>query len=181
MIKNSVAKPYAQALFDISREENKYREYYDELNRFSSLLKENPDLKEFFANPIFDRDEKKAVVTEVLKRTDVSATIANFLRLLVDKGRISILDDIEEHYRELIDQVLKKVRIDIKTAFPLTDGLYADLKKTLEEMTGKAVEMSIHEDPLLLGGIVVKIGDTLYDGSIRSQLNHIRELLREGK
>jgi len=69
--------------------------------------------------------------------------------------------------------------VSVGTAFPLSDGLVAEIKKTMEGLTKKQVEMVIEEDPLLLGGIVVKIGDTLYDGSVKAQLNKIRELLGE--
>ncbi len=181
MITSGIAKRYSQALFDIAREEKKYQTYYDELKQFSSILDENVNLKEFFANPVFDCDEKKAVIAEVLKKTEISNTIVNFLKLLVDKGRISHLYEIKDSYEDLMDDVLKKARITVKTAFPLTGDLSGKLKKTLEGITGKEVEMIIEEDRSLLGGIIVKIGDTLYDGSIKSQLNDIRELLREEK
>ena len=181
MITSGIAKRYAQALFDIAEEEKKYEDYYKELKQFSTIIRENANLHDFFANPVFDRDEKKAVVEEVLKMTGVSATTANFLKLLVDKGRISHIQEIEEYYEGLMDAVLKKARVQVKTAFPLKSDAEADLKKKLEGITGKEVEMIVEEDPSLIGGIVVKIGDTLYDGSIKSQLNNIRELLREEK
>ena len=181
MITSGIAKRYAQALFDIAKEENRYQDYYDELKKFSAILNENDNLREFFANPVFDRDEKKAVIAEVLKKTGVSATTSNFLKLLVDKGRISQLSEIEESYEAMMDDVLKKARIQVKTAYPLNGDLSSGLKKALEQITGKEVEIMIEEDRSLIGGIVVKIGDTLYDGSIKSQLNNIRELLREEK
>ncbi len=78
-----------------------------------------------------------------------------------------------------MDEALKKVRVQVKTAFPLSVELSGGLAKSLENLTGKQVEMTVEEDPSLLGGIVVKVGDTLYDGSIKSQLNNIRNLLGE--
>jgi F-type H+-transporting ATPase subunit delta len=91
------------------------------------------------------------------------------------------LGEIESCYEQLMDSVLKKARVVVKTAFALSDDIKSDLKKKLEEITGKDIEMNIEEDRSLMGGIVVKIGDTLYDGSIKAQLNNIRELLREEK
>ncbi len=181
MITSGIAKRYAQALFDIAEEENKYQAYYNELKQFSAIIRENGNLHDFFANPVFDRHEKKAVIGEVLKKTGISATTSNFLKLLVDKGRIAHIQEIEEYYEELMDSVLKKARVQVKTAFPLKPDAAADLKKKLEGITGKEVEMMVEEDRSLIGGMVVKIGDTLYDGSIKSQLNNIRELLREEK
>ena len=181
MITSEIAKRYAQALFDIAAEENKYEEYYRELKQFSAVLKDNESLNEFFANPVFDRDEKKAVLEEILVKTAMTSITSNFLKLLVSKGRIGHIEEIKDCFEELMDGVLKKVRVLVKSAFPVNDDLKSSLRRKLEELTKKDVEMIIEEDRSLIGGIVVKIGDTLYDGSIKSQLNTIRELLREEK
>jgi len=114
-----------------------------------------------------------------LDKLGITGVVANFLKLLVDKGRINILEDILNAYQHLMDQALNKARVSVKTAYPLSDDLVAEVKKTLEGLTKKRVEMAIEEDPSLLGGIVVKIGDTVYDGSVKAQLNKIRELLGE--
>jgi F-type H+-transporting ATPase subunit delta len=179
LISSSIAKRYARAFFEIAGEEKRYEEYYRELGRFSAILKENKNLVEFLANPIFDQRSKKKVVASVLAKIQISQLTANFLKLLVDKRRIGILSDIESCYRELMDNTLKQVRVTVKTAFPLPGRLSAQLRAGLEGLTGKQVEMTVLEDSSLLGGIVVRVGDTLYDGSIRSQLNNIRNLLGE--
>jgi len=179
VISSNIAKRYARAFFDIAGEEQRYEEFYRELVRFSKLLRDNKDLSEFLVNPIFDRHDKKAVLESVLARVQVSPLTANFLKLLVDKRRIGIIADIEGCYRELMDTTLNRVRVTVRTAFPLTGGLSAGLQKGLEEMTGKQVEMTVLEDQTLIGGIVVQVGDRLYDGSIRTQLNTMRNLLGE--
>lgn len=179
MISSNIAKRYARAFFKIAGEEGRYDDYARELGRFSTLLRESKKLGEFLANPVFARPDKKAVVEALLAKLAVSALTANFLKLLVDKRRIGILPDIEGCYRDLVDNALRKVRVTVKTAFPLTGELSLRLQKGLEGMTGRQVEMTIHEDPTLLGGIVIRIGDTLYDGSISTQLGNIRNLLGE--
>jgi F-type H+-transporting ATPase subunit delta len=179
VISSNIAKRYARAFFEIAGGEKRYEEFYHELGLFSAVLKENKSLSEFLANPIFAQPDKKAVVESVLEKIRVSPLTANFLKLLVDKRRMGILSDIEGCYRELMDNALKKVRVTVKTAFPLTDELSDRLQKGLEGLTGREVVMSVLEDPSLLGGIVVRVGDTLYDGSIRTQLNNIRNLLGE--
>ena len=176
---SDIAKRYSQALFGIAEEEKNYGKYFDDLMKFSVVLKENENLREFLFNPVFDRDDKKAVVTDVLQKIGITEISANFLKLLVDKGRISILEDVVNAYQQLMDQALNKARVNVKTAFPLSNDLVAEVKKAMEGLTRKQVEMVIEEDPSLLGGIVVKIGDTLYDGSIKAQLNKIRGLLGE--
>ena len=179
MIGSDIAKRYARAFFEIAAEEALYEKYYDELNKFSGIIKESADLKEFLANPVFDQADKKAVVATLLQKIQLSPITMNFLNLLVDKGRIDILPDIEHCYRVYMDDTLKRVRVSVHTAFPLSAELKGMLQKKLEELTGKQVDMSIAEDASLLGGIVVRVGDTLYDGSIRAQLNNINNLLGE--
>jgi len=179
LISSNIAKRYARAFFAIAAKEKRYEEFSQELSRFSAILKENKNLSEFLANPVFDQPDKKAVLESVLEKIRISPMTANFLKLLVDKRRIGILSDIEGCYRELMDTALKKVRVHVKTAFPLTGELSDRLQMGLEGLTGRKVEMTVLEDPALLGGIVVRVGDTLYDGSIRTQLNNIRNLLGE--
>ncbi len=179
MISSNIAKRYARAFFEIAGEEKRFEEYYQELRGFSTVLQENRNPSEFLANPVFDQTDKKAVLESVLEKTPVSELTANFLKLLVDKRRIGILSSIEGSYRELMDNTLKKARVTVSTAFPLTGELSARLQKALEGLTGREVEMTVSEDPSLLGGIVVRVGDTLYDGSIKTQLNNMRNLLGE--
>ncbi len=179
MIGTDIAKRYARALFDIAREENTIEAIYDELKGFSSLLAQSADLAEFFANPVFDSSDKAAVMKDILEKVKMSSTTSNFLKLLVDKRRIDALGQIEECYRKYMDDVLNNVRVDVKTAFPLSNKLSARIKEQMEGMTGKNVEMVVDEDPSLLGGVVIGVGDTLYDGSVRAQLNSIRELIKE--
>ena len=179
MIASDIAKRYARALFEITREDNSFRKTHEELNTLSSMLEENDNLKEFFENPIFDQSDKKAVVEQLLGKVDVSLTTSNFLKLLVDKRRMDLLTEIEQCYRELIDGALNKLRVEVRTAFGLSDELTGEIGKHLAELTGKNIEMIVNEDPALLGGIVVGIGDTIYDGSIRAQLKSMRELIRE--
>ena len=179
MIGSDIAKRYARALFDIAREDDAIEAIYGELEGFCSLLAENADLAEFFANPVFDSSDKTAVIGEILKKVKASVTTSNFLKLLVEKRRIDALGQIEECYRRYMDDVLGKVRVNVKTAFPLSSELSEKTMKQMEGLTGKSIEMVVDEDPSLLGGVVIGVGDTLYDGSVRAQLNSIRELIKE--
>lgn len=177
MTASGIAKRYARAFFEIAKEDNQFEKYYDELKIFASLLEENKNLKEFLSNPIFDRADKKAVIEAALQRISISSMTVNFLKLLTDKQRMGIFSDIVSCYREFMDHALRKVRVDVKTAFPLSVKLTKNLQKGLEELTGKKVEMTVGEDASLVGGIVVRVGDTLYDGSVKTQLDNIRNLL----
>jgi F-type H+-transporting ATPase subunit delta len=179
LISSDLAKRYARAFFDIAVEEGKIEDYGRELAAFASLIVQNKALQEFLANPIFELKSKKNVIEELLGRTQISGRTANFLRLLVDKQRINFLGEIENAYREFMDKSLKKVRVSVKTPYPLTSELEGALKQRVAEMTGKEVEMTVEDDASLIGGLIVRVGDTMYDGSIKTQLGNIRKLLGE--
>lgn len=180
MISN-ISKRYARAFFDIAQEEKKIEQYYTELKQFSSIMMKDKGLSQFLANPVFEQGAKKEVVEKIISRLKLSAMTVNFLKLLVDKKRIDLLPDVESCYRQLMDEALKKVRVHIKTAFLLSDDLRGFIGASLEKSTGKQVEMTVEHDPTLLGGVVIGVGDTLYDGSIKNQLNSMRNLLGEAR
>lgn len=180
MISN-ISKRYARAFFDIAAEENKLENYYNELMQFSTFITQDKTLREFLANPIFEQEVKKNVVEKIIGKLPLSAMTINFLKLLVDKKRIEVLPDITTCYRQMMDEVLKKISVNLKTAFPLSAEMQAYISSSLEKLTGRQVEMTVEKDPALLGGIVIGVGDTLYDGSIKNQLNNMRNLLGEAR
>ena len=180
MISN-ISKRYARAFFDIAKEEKQIEPYYDELDQFASLISQNKSLKDFLANPIFEQAAKKGVVEKLIVKFKLSGMTVNFIRLLVDKNRIDILGEIVVGYRQMMDETLKKVRVNVKTAYALSDDLRSLISASLEQSLGKKVDMTVEEDPTLLGGVVIGVGDTLYDGSIKSQLNNMRNLLGEAR
>lgn len=180
MISN-ISKRYARAFFEIAATEKNLERYYTELNKFSSIIAQNKALGEFLSNPIFEQENKKAVVKTIISKLRFSDMTVNFLKLLVDKRRIDALPDIEACYRQLMDEALKKVRVNVKTAFPLSSKMQNYINANMEKITGRKVEMTVEIDPGLLGGIVIGVGDTLYDGSVKSQLNNMRNLLGEAR
>ena len=180
MISN-ISKRYARAFFEIANEQKQIEPYYLELNQFASIVAENKSLKDFLANPIFEQASKKGVVDSLISKLKLSGMTVSFLRLLVDKKRIDIVEDIVVCYRQFMDETLRKVRVNVKTAFPLSDEMRAFIGASLEKSLGKKVEMTVEEDSTLLGGVVIGVGDTLYDGSIKNQLNNMRNLLGEAR
>ncbi|HOX15559.1 MAG TPA: ATP synthase F1 subunit delta [Smithellaceae bacterium] len=180
MISN-ISKRYARAFFEIAGEEKKLEQYYNELSQFSSIVAENKDLGGFLANPIFDEEAKKKVLEKIIGKLSLSKMTINFLNLLIDKKRIDVLPDIETCYRQLMDETLQKVRVTLKTAFPLSGEMQDYITSNLKKMTGQAVEVTVESDKSLLGGILIGVGDTLYDGSIKNQLNNMRNLLGEAR
>lgn len=180
MISN-ISKRYARAFFEIATEEKQLEHYYEELNQFALIISQNKALSDFLANPVFEQGSKKGVVESIIGKLQLSGMTISFLKLLVDKKRIDILHDIVICYRQLMDEVLKKVRVNVKTAFPLSGKMQDYINSSLEKLTGRQVELFIENDPNLLGGIIIGVGDTLYDGSIKNQLNNMRNLLGEAR
>jgi len=178
---SNISKRYARAFFEIAKEEKQIELYYNELDQFASVISQNKSLKDFLANPVFEQAAKKGVVEGVIAKLKLSGMTVSFLRLLVDKKRIDILEDIVVCYCQLMDEALKKVRVNVKTAFALSDELRSLISANLEKALGKTVDMTVEQDPTLLGGVVIGVGDTLYDGSIKNQLNNMRNLLGEAR
>ena len=180
MISN-ISKRYARAFFEIAGEEKKLEQYYNELSQFSSVMSENKDLGGFLANPVFEQDVKKKVLEKIIGKMTLSPMTVNFLKLLVDKNRIDVLPDIDTCYRLMMDEALQKTRVTVKTAFPLSADMQKYIMSNLKKLTGREAEVTVEDDKSLLGGIVIGVGDTLYDGSIKNQLNNMRNLLGEAR
>jgi F-type H+-transporting ATPase subunit delta len=178
---SNISRRYARAFIEIATEEKQIEPYYNELNQFALIVSQNKSLSDFLANPVFELASKKGVVDSVIAKLKLSGMTISFLRLLVDKKRIDIINDIVICYRQLMDETLKKVSVNVKTAFALSDELRSSINSGLEKAIGKTVEMTVEEDPTLLGGVVITVGDTLYDGSIKNQLNNMRNLLGEAR
>lgn len=180
MISN-ISRRYARAFFEIATEQKQIELYYNELNQFASIISQNKSLSDFLANPVFEQVSKKGIVESIIAKLKLSDMTISFLKLLVDKKRIDVLNDIVTCYRQLMDETLKRVSVNVKTAFALSDELRSSISLSLEKAIGKKVEMTVEEDPTLLGGVVIGVGDTLYDGSIKNQLNNMRNLLGEAR
>jgi F-type H+-transporting ATPase subunit delta len=178
---SNISKRYAHAFFEIAAEEKQLERYYNELSQCSSIIAQNKVLGEFLANPIFEQENKKKVLEKIISKLQLSGITVNFLKLLVDKKRVEALPDIEAYYRQLMDEALKKVRVTLKTAFPLSRNMQDYINSNMEKITGRKVEITVETDTSLLGGVVIGVGDTLYDGSIKNQLNNMRNLLGEAR
>ncbi|MBN1474742.1 MAG: ATP synthase F1 subunit delta, partial [Syntrophaceae bacterium] len=154
MISN-ISKRYAKAFFEIAASEKKLEEFYAELSSFSAMITQNKALKDFFANPIIEQENKKAVVEKLISKLRFSNMTINFLKLLVDKRRIDTISDIETCYRQLMDETLKKVSINVKTAFPLSEKMREFITSNMEKVTGRKADIAVETVPDLLGGVVI--------------------------
>jgi F-type H+-transporting ATPase subunit delta len=177
VIIGSVARRYARALLAIGIQQQTYDALGKELDRTAETLLRSPELRQALENPVFPASKRRAVLEELARRLALSKVVRNFVMLLLDKGRIGALPDIARAHRALVDEHAGRVRATITSARPLDPALESRLKLALEKQSGKVVILEKKEDPSILGGVVTQLGDTVYDGSVRTQLSRLREEL----
>jgi F-type H+-transporting ATPase subunit delta len=172
-----VARRYAKALIQIGREDGNYEKYGRELRAFAQVFDASADLQAVMENPIYDRGRKKALFKAINKKMKLSGLVGNFILLLIDKRRMGYFKDIVRSYEKLMDEVAGRVRAQVVSAISLPQESVKEIRDKLQSMTGKEVIVTLQEDPELIGGIITKIGDMVYDGSIRTQIEGMKESL----
>jgi F-type H+-transporting ATPase subunit delta len=180
MLAAPVARVYAEALFGIARDAGSVDETGAELEEFLALLRREPEIELFLTSPVLEKAEKVHALAEALEGR-MSGTTADFLCLLVEKGRLGALGKIAEAYRALADELQGRVRVSVRSAAPIPEGLRKEMKEVLRSGLRKSVVLEEAVEPALLGGAVVTIGDTVYDGSIRSRLARFRRQMMRSR
>ena len=180
MINRAVARRYAKALMNIGREDGKYDTYGEELGAFTALFQREEQLREVLNNPAFSILRRQAIIQEIATRLRLSPLTINFLHLLVDKNRMRYLLDITTLYRELADEAAGRARVRLITAHDLSTQKLKELTKGLQDLVGKQVIVEVETDASLIGGVVARIGGMVYDGSVKTQLERLKETLAKG-
>jgi F-type H+-transporting ATPase subunit delta len=180
MIGSALARRYARALLDIGQEGRQVRRVLAEVERFDGLLAETPDLREVLEAAHINRRDKQAALEATVSPAGLLPLTTNFLRLLVDKRRMNILPQILPELRRMVEELEGIERVEVTVPETLSETQRNFLKTVLERQTGKRIELEEKLDPAVLGGIVLKMGSTVYDGSVRTQLFQIRENLQKG-
>ncbi len=170
------ARRYALALFKAAREKGGEESVRKDVEGIARVLAHNRDLILMVESPVVPQEKKLAVFRELFGKT-VGATTLSFLELLVEKRREGVLGEVIAEYSRLCDADEGVVEVDVRSAVPLTESQHAALVRDLEHRTGKRVRMRVTRDEGLRGGVVVKIGDTVLDGSIAHQLELLRQRL----
>ncbi|MBN2141439.1 MAG: ATP synthase F1 subunit delta [Desulfovibrionaceae bacterium] len=183
MTGNIVSRRYAKALFSLGQKRGgpELEAYGNELSGLADVLKGAPEALRFFKNPSFSPKEKKAVMGTILDQVKVDPTVRNFCDLLADKGRLDALLDISSDFGAMLDEAKGVLRGSLTTAKDLSAGRRSELKKRLEEQTGRKLELDFATDPEILGGVVLRIGDKVLDASLRAQLQILKETIKRGE
>lgn len=178
MISGSIGRRYAKALLQIGIESHSFDALGRELDRAAETVAGSPELKSALENPVFPASKRRLVMEELARRLALSTPIRNLLLLLLDKGRIAALPDIARAHRELVDEQAGRARAVVTSAAPLSPDVEGRIKSALEKQTGKTVLIDRKVDPSLIGGVVAQVGDMVFDGSVKTQLQALRtELL----
>ena len=171
----TVARRYASALADVVLERGEAKEVQHELQEWEKLLQANVNLQEVFRNPTIALDQKRAVLNKLIERAKLRATTANFLKVLLQNQRLTELSEINRKFAQMLDERAGMVAATVTTARAVPDSVQHGLREKLAALTQKKVRLDFQQDPELIGGLVARIGSTVYDGSVRSQLQQIKE------
>ena len=177
----AVARRYAKALLLIGKEDGQTDAYRRELSGFAGLMEQEEALNQAITNPLYGASGRRNVLQAVIDKLDISKTMKSFLLLLFDKGRIGFVDRINELYQKLADELNGIARASLVSATELSGDTVEKIRAALSKKTNKEIILEVEQDPELIGGIVTKIGDLVWDGSIKTQLSNMRETLKRGE
>ncbi len=173
----TVSIRYARALADVVLKNREQVAVLGELEQFGVWLKESKDLFNVITNPSVSAAEKKRLIQALAKRGAFHRTTENFLKILADHHRFTVYGEVLGAFRRELDRRLGIESVEVTTAAPLSEDDQRALRERLKAFTGGEVRLEYHTDPQLIGGMVAKIGSTVYDGSLREQLNRLRTVL----
>jgi F-type H+-transporting ATPase subunit delta len=177
---SGVAGRYASALYALADEQRQTAEVAAALATIQTMIGESPDLQRLVRSPVFSSAEQTKALDALLARVGISGIAANFVRLVAAKRRLFALSDMIRGYDKLYDLSRGLTRAEVTSAAPLDDAQIAALKEQLRGSSGgKDVELTVKVDPAIIGGLVVKLGSRMVDGSLRTKLTAIRNAMKE--
>jgi len=171
----TVARRYALALADVVTKTNETNSVQAELKSWEQLINSNADLQTAFRNPAISQANKEKVLESLIAKTQPTKTTANFLRVLLRNSRLTEIGEINEKFSSVLEERSGVISAQITSARPLSEDVKAEMKMSLEKMTNKTVNLNFETDETLIGGVVTRLGSTVYDGSVRTQLEELKQ------
>lgn len=171
---------YALALYSLAEEQGLTDEVAEDLANFARLVAESEDLQRFVKSPLHSAEEQLKTLDALLERAGISGISASFLKLVAQKRRLFAVADMIDDFHKLDDAAKGRIRAEVTAAEPLKDRHIEALKSALTDVTGgKSVEVTTRVDPEIIGGIIVRLGSRMVDGSLRTKLNSLRARMKE--
>jgi F-type H+-transporting ATPase subunit delta len=175
-----VARVYTTALLELAKERNAVEETGRELAAVHALLEKEPDAVSLLGSPVVATEAKREILRRALQG-NVSDLVADFLGLLLEKGRFAALASIVEAYRDMADEIAGRVRVRVESATPLSEGLRTEIRSVVSRLLSREVALEDSVAPALVGGAVITFGDKVYDGSLATRLGRARkQIMRSG-
>ena len=171
----TVARRYASALADVVVKSGEIEIVQNELKTWEQMMTSNSELLEVFSNPSIAHLNKEKVLEHLLEKSKPNRTTANFLRLLLENGRLTELGQINERFASVISERGGQISATVVSARPLSDGEKSEIQSGLEKMTGKKVSIKYNTDENIIGGVITTIGSTVYDSSVKTQLENLKK------
>ncbi|NOZ25443.1 MAG: ATP synthase F1 subunit delta [Nitrospirae bacterium] len=173
------AKKYARMLFNVTGVDLAERAI-TELNIVNELMNASNEIKNFFLSPLFEEDERRKTIEGLSDKLDFCDEVKKFLVFIAQRKAVSVLPDIIRHFMNIYFEKKKKAKATVVTPFKFSGEYEERLVSSLKKLTGRDVDIEYVYDPELLGGIVVKVGSTMYDSSLKGQLRLLKEELIKG-
>jgi len=168
-----IAQVYARALFEVAREQGKLDLVREQIGQFADALDESGDLRVFFFSPYFSTEEKKDGLRRTVEGADPA--IVNFLEALLERHRMPVIFRIRDEYGRLWDAENRLLPVEVTSAVDLDDATVKSIGERIGEQTGQRVELTSKVDPSILGGIVLRVGNSILDASIKHRLDQLRK------
>ena len=176
----TVARRYAVALADVVTKSGETNFVRAELKSWEELINSSSELQNAFRNPVISHTNKEKVLENLIERTKSSRTTANFLRVLLRNNRLTEINEINERFANVLEERSGIVSAQITSARALSDAEKAEMKANLEKLTRKQVNLNFATDEKIIGGVVTRIGSIVYDGSVKTQLENLKQQLVSG-
>ncbi len=176
----TVARRYSLALADVVGNSKEADTVKSELKTWEAMMSSNSQLTDAFSNPVIAHANKEKVLEALIEKAKPSKTTANFLRVLLRNGRLVNLADINQSFSTVLEERAGFISASIVSARPLSDNEKKDLQHNVEELTGKKVSLNFDVNQYIIGGVVTTIGSTVYDGSVKTKLENLKQQLVNG-
>ena len=173
-----LAQVYGRSLFQVAREHGRLAELREQLGQFADALDKNRDLAVFFFSPYFSTIEKQQSLGTLLDGAD--EILLNFLSLLIENHRMPVIFRIRQEYERLWDEENRTLAVQITSAIALDEATTESLGRSIGERAGRKVTLAARVDPDILGGIVIRVGNSILDASIRNRLEQLRRHVAQG-
>jgi len=183
MAELALANQYAKALLEVAQAAGGPRAAeaaLDELSRFTEVFRSSRDLRTVLLSPVVEHQQKVRVISRLCEAIGAGRPVRNFLNVVTKKRRLALLPEIRDRYQALLDEAESIVRAEVRTALPATEAQKQALEARLAAITGGQVRCGYLVDESLVGGMSVRIGSAVYDGSVRGHLEALRRRLASG-